>query len=174
MSDIILQVTPPEKITLIGSVETGYEIVVTPPEKIEVIFNQIGLQGLPGEPGDSGNIVKKFAGENLGGHRIVTVDDQGLGKVWYAYNTELSHLHRVLGMTTGAVAEGDEAEILTFGEWHSNTWNWVQYKSIYLGVNGLLTQVVPTFPDSEYLQIIGFPTSQTSMMVRIAEPIILT
>ena len=140
---------------------------------INVSISEMGIQGNPGEKGDPGTTVLKVAGEALGGHRMVTVDDQGLGKVWYAYNTNISHLHRVLGMTTGAVAEGDTASILTFGEWHSDTWNWVQYNSIYLGVNGLLTQVVPTYPDSAYLQIIGFPTSPTSMMLRIAEPIIL-
>ena len=92
------------------------------------------------------------------------------GKVYYASQQELTHMNKVLGITTGAVAMGANATIRAFGEMTEPSWNWTLDKPIFLGLNGLLTQTPPT---TGFSLIIAFPTSATKIFVEIKDPILL-
>lgn len=128
-----------------------------------------GDKGDQGDPGPPGAVVVQYtAGEALGGHRIVILDDSPLA--FYASNNVLAHANKILGMTTGAVAIDDLATIQTSGEVTEPSWAWVLNTPIWLGVNGLLTQTAPT---SGFSLIVGFPITSTKILIRLREPIFL-
>jgi hypothetical protein len=165
--NIIIEIKDEDNI--IVSVEESNNIIDI--EISEAIQGDQGIQGIQGIQGPPAEFLYKTTGEDIGGNRVVIINEDGL--VYYAYNTLISHLSRTIGITTHAAAKGEIIEIQIFGEMVFNGWAWETFKNIYLSVNGLLTQDVPALPDSYYLQILGFPTSLTSMIIRVREPIIL-
>lgn len=104
------------------------------------------------------------ASENLGGHRIVTVEG------YYASKDTANDKFKVLGMTTGAVSSGSEATVAVSGFVEENSWNWTVGNAVFLSTNGLLTQTVPT---SGFRQIIGKPKTPTILFIEISEPIVI-
>ncbi len=119
----------------------------------------------------SGNILSKIAGAALGGHRIVYIDSAG--KAQYASNQILSDSVRTLGMTLGAAILDAAIDIQTFGEITESSWTWTLGQSIYLGVDGLLTQTPPTSP-ALFQRVVGFPLSATSIFLSMRDPIVLS
>jgi hypothetical protein len=136
----------------------------------QVIFGgEQGPSGPPGPPGPTGGIALQYqAGEALGGHRMVVLDDTG--KAVYADNTVLSHANKVLGMTTGAASMGDTATIQTGGEMTEPSWSWVLDTPIWLSSAGMLTQVAPV---TGFSQVVAFPITATKVFINLREPIIL-
>jgi hypothetical protein len=109
-----------------------------------------------------------IAGSALGGHRVVIIgDDRNL---YYADNTNLTHMFRVLGITTGAVNQGSVVSVQTEGPISEVSWNWTMNIPIYLTTNGQLTQ---SAPDIGFLLEIAFPMSPDSMFIKIDDPILL-
>lgn len=104
------------------------------------------------------------ASENLGGHRVITVDG------YYADNTTATHKFKVLGLTTGAISITATGTVATYGSVTESTWNWTIGTPVFLSTNGLLTQTPPT---TGFRTIIGIPTSTDTLFVDISEPIIL-
>lgn len=104
------------------------------------------------------------ASENLGGHRVITIEG------YYASKDTDTDKFKVLGLTTGAVSTGASATVQTFGSITENTWNWTVGEPVFLSTNGLLTQTIPT---TGYRLIIGIPITTTTLFVDISEPIIL-
>jgi hypothetical protein len=148
------------------SVETQVLSVVSP-EQVYIIAD--GAQGPAGPPGPTGGSALQYqAGEALGGHRMVVLDDTG--KAIYADNTLLSHANKVLGMTTGAVSMGDTATIQTGGEMTEPSWSWVLDTPIWLSSSGVLTQVAPV---TGFSLIVAFPVSATKAIISLREPIFL-
>lgn len=128
-----------------------------------------GPQGPQGVPGAAGGTVLQYpAGEALGGHRIVILNDAE--QAIYADNTIASHASKVLGMTTGGANAGDTATIQTGGEITEPSWNWAINQPIYLGTNGLLTQ---TQPATGFSLIAGFPIASDKIFIKLREPIFL-
>lgn len=123
-------------------------------------------QGPEGRPG---GLVTKTAGTALGGHRLVVIGDEG--KAIYADPSIISHGHRVLGMTTGAAAEGGDVTIMSVGELTEPSWSWLPEKPVFLGASGVPTQTVPT---SGVLVQIGFATAPTKLYIAIKQPFILS
>ncbi|MBI3257875.1 MAG: hypothetical protein HYZ54_00085, partial [Ignavibacteriae bacterium] len=105
-----------------------------------------------------------IASENLGGHRIVTVEG------YYASKDTSVDKFKILGMTTGAVSIGEAAQVITHGSITESSWNWTVGNPIFLSTNGLLTQTPPT---SGFRMIIGIPQTSNTMFVDISEPIII-
>lgn len=130
---------------------------------IEVITQ--GPQGVPGSIGDL--TITKTAGETLSGHRIV-VQSFADGKLYYADNTNLDHVHSVLGITTGAANAGADCQVRTYGSITEPTWSWTDNRPVFLSANGHLTQSKPT---TGFLLRIGFPRSATTLFVDIEEPV---
>ena len=104
------------------------------------------------------------AAENLGGHRIVTVEG------YYASKDTATDKNKVLGMTTGAVSSGGEATVQVSGFIEESSWNWNVNLPVFLSTNGQLTQSAIT---SGFSLIVGKPRTATNMFISISEPIIL-
>ena len=104
------------------------------------------------------------AAENLGGHRIVTVEG------FYASKDTATDRNKVLGMTTGAVSIGSEATVQVSGFIEESSWNWNVDIPVFLSTNGQLTQSAIT---SGFSLIVGKPRTATNMFISISEPIIL-
>jgi len=148
-------------------VEQGVEVTSAGPIEVVTAAEQ-GPEGIQGPPG-SGSAVTRLAGVALGGHRVVVLDSSD--EAIYADHTILAHRDKVLGLTNGAVAQGDEATIVTYGEVVEPSWNWTLDDPVFLGTNGMLTQVVPT---TGFLQRVGFPNgAPTKLFVDIDTPITL-
>jgi hypothetical protein len=106
----------------------------------------------------------------IGGHRVVCLESTG---VKYASNDDLTLLGKAIGVTLGAAAANSEVLIKTSGEVTDSSWNWATLGPVFLGQNGLLTQVSPG-PPALFSQIIGQAIAPTSIIVNIQSPIVLT
>jgi len=104
------------------------------------------------------------AAENLGGHRIITVEG------YYASKDTATDKNKVLGMTTGAVSIGSEATVQVSGFIEESSWNWNVDLPVFLSTDGQLTQSAIT---SGFSLIVGKPRTATNMFISISEPIIL-
>ena len=130
----------------------------------------IGQRGVDGAPGVAGGVVVQCtAGEALGGHRVVVLN--AAAAAVYASNAVPEHLHKVLGMTTGAVILGAEVTVQTGGEMVEPTWAWTLDAPIFLGTNGLLTQTEPT---TGFSLVVAFPVTATKIFIKLREPLALT
>jgi len=124
-----------------------------------------GKDGPPGPPG--GALIEKVAGQTLGGHRAVR--SAGETEVVYADNRALI-ADNVIGITTGAAAQGERVDVLNNAPITEPSWNWEPDQAIFLGQDGMLTQDAPEDPDAFTLAI-GFALSPTAAMIRIEPPI---
>lgn len=137
------------------------------PEVITVIAG--GDQGPPGIPGPAGGTaLQVLAATAIGGHRAVVLD--ATGRAIYADNSQLSHMHKVLGMTLNAGVMDDPINVVRYAEITEPSWEWVLDTPVFVGANGVLTQTVPAFP-AAFSQIVGFPVSATTLFVTMREPI---
>lgn len=118
-------------------------------------------KGEKGEPGHS--FTNYPAGTALGGHRMAALID---GEFVYADNTNLAHIAAVVGMTTGAVNQGDFPTVLTDGEITEPTWNLVQNTAFYLVGNGLIST---TAPSTGFVLECGLATSDKSIFIHIGK-----
>jgi hypothetical protein len=128
-----------------------------------------GPAGVPGPPGPAGAVTLSYiAAIALSGHRVVVLD--ATVQLIYADSGIAAHANKVLGITTGAASAGASATVQIGGEVVEPTWSWVLDTPIWLGANGTLVQVQPT---AGFGLIVGFPTSATSMVFGVKEPITL-
>jgi hypothetical protein len=116
----------------------------------------------------SQSTLTKKAAIAIGGHRVVYLDPTG---VKYASNDDLSLLGKALGLSLGASASNANVLIKTSGEVTESSWNWAT-GPVFLGQNGLLTQVAPA-PPALFSQIIAQAISPTSIIINIQSPIVL-
>lgn len=114
--------------------------------------------------GAGANVIAKTAGETLGGHRVVWINDDD--KVYYASAANAT-AERVAGLTTGAANAGTGATIQPLGEMIEGSWNWIP-GPVYLGLNGVLTQTPPL---TGALIEVGVATTPTRLIIRIGEPV---
>jgi hypothetical protein len=159
--------------------ETGATVQVEPPDipeiRAEVPSSTVaviplegprGPQGLPGPSGSGSDIgqVKTTltASATLSGHRAVTIRPDGT--LEYASNTVLNHLHAPIWLTTAAVTSGDQAIVLLYGVLTEPSWSWTPAAPLYLGINGVVTQVPPSVP-ALFLAQLGIATSPTTVFI---------
>lgn len=129
-----------------------------------------GVRGPPGPPGPVAGALVKIASEALGGHRVVR-STSGVG-VGYASADNPLHGDDVLGITQGAALLGGEVTITALDEITEPSWSWVPGEPLFLGLNGLPTQVVPEpGGDAEFSLVLGYAVSPTTIRVRIESPI---
>lgn len=131
-----------------------------------------GIQGPPGPQGPMGpagsTSVRVKAGADIGGHRVVTLDEQG--RATYADHTLMRDANRILGLTIHAAVSGADIDVLRDGDAVEPSWSWDLSKPIYLGQDGTLVQQIA--PESAFTLIVGFPISATKMYFSIGTPII--
>lgn len=123
----------------------------------------VGTQGIPGMQ----QYLTVLAGENLGGNRVVYIAD---GRAFYADSDNLTCSNASVGITNGAAVLDDIINIQTSGYMQEPSWKWSTNLPLFLGVNGLLTQTMPT---TGFSQIIGIVTSSIEIIIQIQPSIIL-
>lgn len=137
--------------------------------------NLQGPQGLPGRDGvgsGGGISLEVFKSGNIngiGGHRIVYLDNNS--SLQYATNLDILNIRRIIGITTNSAAIGGDITVQKTGEITEPSWRFDLSSPIYLGSNGTLTQVYPTFPSLACV-VIGFPIRSDTIYINIEKPII--
>lgn len=123
-----------------------------------------GPAGPAGPPGGTAGQIRLagVAGTALSGHRAVTRASNG--DVVYASNTEATHLHAPLWVTVGAAAIGAPIEVIAYGVMEESTWSWVP-GPLYLGANGVITQIPPIAPGALFLAQIGVALTPTMIWI---------
>lgn len=104
------------------------------------------------------------AAEPLGGHRVATVG--GL----YADSSNPAHAYAVAGITLQAVSTGATVDAQYIGELTESSWNWTPDEPVFLGSAGMLTQAAP---DVGFILQIGIPTTSTTLLIDIQQPLII-
>ncbi len=112
-----------------------------------------------------------LAAEDLSGHRIVT--PRTTGSVKYASASDGEIIHAPLWLTLGAALAGDPVELLLFGPTVESSWLWVP-GPVFLGDDGLLTQLPPTSASAVFLAQVGTATAATRMVVDRQPSIVLS
>jgi len=132
-----------------------------------------GIQGPQGKPGAPGGTTLEYpASIALSGHRAVMFGPDG--KLVYASAANLAHMGRVIGITLNAADAGADCRVQNFDQIEEPSWSWDTSKPVYLGADGVLTQLVPALPESKFSMVVGFPVSSTILLVNLREPIVLT
>jgi hypothetical protein len=108
-----------------------------------------------------------IAGENLSGHRIAYLKD---GKVWLADKADKTNAGRIIGMTLGAVIEGDIVTVRKIGKISNPGWGLTPNTLYFLHSNGEISASIPT---SGFVQNIGAAIDQDTLEIRITIPILL-
>lgn len=104
-------------------------------------------------------LMRVVASANLSGHRVVTPNDAG--EIEYA--DPLGDSNRPVWLTLGAVMSGAPTDVLTFGEHEEGSWAWNPDLPIWLGLNGTLTQTLPTYPTSGFLMQVATVIDPTTL-----------
>lgn len=131
----------------------------------------LSIKGDKGDKGDPGNNYDiRVANEYLGGHRVVR--STGAVRVGYADCTDSTHGDDTVGLTLGAANVDEEVNVQRIGSISFNGWVWVPGESIFLGINGILTQDVPDpLNGATFMQVIGHAEDITTVYLSIDPPI---
>lgn len=114
----------------------------------------------------------KIAADNLSGHRAVLLNDAG--QLEYASNTDPQHGFKILGIIRGAVMVGEPTPISVAGEVSEPSWNWTLNLPIWLGTDGLITQVVPEVSLGAAVRVkVAYPITPQSIYWRVSSPTLL-
>jgi hypothetical protein len=105
------------------------------------------------------------AAEIIHGHRAVRIMADG---VHHASSAALAHAQGVAGISMNAAAVGDAVTVRIMGQINEPSWSWIDGSSVYVGVDGVLTQTPPT---SGYIREIGIAVGPKSMIVRTLMPV---
>ncbi len=155
------------------------ELALTPPLAVELALAgpaaltlDLGVQGPPGPPGPTGPagaISHHYtATQATGGQRLVRSD--GAGGIGYASSDDLAGVLGLLGLTLNAAAPGDALAVMAMGEADEGSWSWTPGMPVFLGLNGVPTQVLP--PTALFSWVIGFPLTPTKLFIAPREPVI--
>lgn len=133
----------------------------------------INNSGGGGGGGDFDGTQTFTAGAALSGHRVVTLNS--IGRAIYCDAATLAHAGRAIGLTTGAASSGAAATIQMPGwEITESGWAWDTTKPVFVGLNGALTQTIPTLAGGfAFLQVIGWPVTSTKLLINPGEPVTL-
>lgn len=162
MNDITLYVENPFPVfdVSIDNKLPSFEVSIQTIESVGEIH--VGLT-TPGPKGDPGNTLVCKAAYPISGQRIVSLNASNEAE----YPSDFS---QALGLTTNAAIGGDYLTVITGGLVYEPSWTLTPNQAVYLSVDGLLTQTVPT--TGTLLQI-GFAVSPTEMFIKLGTPIIL-
>jgi hypothetical protein len=88
------------------------------------------------------SLITMTAGIDLSGHRVVIPD--GSGNAIYPDITVLADGLALVGITTGAIANGDAGAVQIMGSMTEVSWTWTPGLPIYSDDGGVLTQTLPS------------------------------
>ncbi len=143
-----------ELVELVGVTSVDVvQVDATPDAVIEVVE-----AGPIGPAGPIGGFVEAVAGVTLSGHRAVIPDVDGT--LIYADQQDSTQVNLPVYLTFSSWAQGEVATVVGIGPVEEASWDWTPLLPIYLGSNGLLTQVAPT---SGFLRKVASVASPTSI-----------
>ena len=114
-----------------------------------------------------GTSTTRTAGETIGVHRVLAVnaDDRAI----HANNGTPEHRWKIVGISRQSVLVDETVVYAGPGQdITEGSWAWNIALPIYLTGDGLLTQTPPT---TGFIVIVAFPTSATSLQVKLSTPI---
>lgn len=117
----------------------------------------------PSAPASTPDAPQWVAQGDVGALKLVTAVADGVARL--AQSTD----PYPLGVTTTAAADGGSFEVVLDGVIADAFWNWTPGGVLFAADDGGLTQ---TPPEAGYLVSIGVALSATTIMVRIASPIL--
>lgn len=166
--DSVILITESDTVEINTVEESVIEVLTDETQVLEVVTEGPqgirGIQGIQGIQGDPGHSFTTYpAGTALGGHRMVALID---GEFVYADHTNPAHIAAVVGMTTGAVNQGDFPTVVTDGEITEPTWTLTKNTAFYLSENGLIST---TAPSSGFVLECGLATSDKSIFIHIGK-----
>lgn len=145
--------------------------VVTSLDTVSVITTA-AEQGPPGPVGPIGQAGATYltylADGPLSGHRVVRPTTAGA--VGYASSAIAMDANSALGITVGAALSGASIDVQAAGEMTEASWSWLPGLPVFLGLNGLLTQVPPS---SGFQLVVGVAVTATKLAINIKQPIVL-
>ena len=159
MSEPVL-VSVVERVALTASIEQSAPVTVAMAAR-----GPAGPTGPQGPPGTIG--IELVADIPLGGHRLIATD--GNDGVRYADCTQPEDAHALSGMTLTAAIAGDTVSVQRYGVIEEPSWAWTPGLPVYLGHAGVPTQSLPG--DAVISQVVGIPTTPTSLFVAPREPV---
>ena len=123
------------------------------------------VTGPPGPAGDAN--VTFTAGVAIGGHRLVRLN---AGLLRYMSNDQPADANMALGVSRNAAALGQAVTVQGSGLLSEPSWTWTPDLPVFCGINGLLTQLVPT---AGFILVIGVAVSATDIIIAIKTPLVL-
>jgi hypothetical protein len=133
-------------------------------EEIQV-FNIVPTETLVVNSSTSAlNSFIQIALRDIGGLRVLLTDQS------YADQSDINSYGKVIGLSKGAVVTGSMLEIVTASELNGFT-ALIPNTQVYLGLNGIITQTVPT---TGFIQQLGVALTPTSILVNISLPLLLS
>jgi hypothetical protein len=158
-----------EELVLVDG-ENDIELVVYDEPTVEVVTE--GIQGPPGPAGKDAQQYRAIALFPMSGHRAVVFAQTG--ELQYADAKDPTHIGRVVGITLNAANPGFEVSIALHGDVEEPSWSWEPNKPVWVGSNGVLTQVEPSVENGDaFSQVIGFAWTPTKVFLRVQPPLSL-
>jgi hypothetical protein len=111
-------------------------------------------------------MLELVASGSISGHRAVC-DASGLA-VYADHSTETAH--SLVGVSYNAAITGGTVNVVTAGPLSDPAFSFIPGLPIYVGVAGALVQTAPTFG---YIRRVGFARDATTVVVQIAQPIMI-
>lgn len=151
-----------------SSVETEkIEHVVIEETRVGVHVLAVGPQGPPGIAGGGSSTVETYvAGATVNGHRVVVTNASG--QAIHADNTDPTHANAATKISLGAALFGENVQVQLIGRITEPSWNWTPNGTIYVGAEGVLTQVVPASP-AVYSKPVAVAETTTRILI-VQEP----
>lgn len=119
-----------------------------------------GAQGLPGAVG---GVVSVTATTNIPAFQATTSTGDR------ADSSNVLHYGKVVGITKAVVLSGFVVEVCQIGEIQNLGWSWTAGQNIFLNGNSLSS----SSPVSGFIQQVGIAKNSTTVIVKLASPILL-
>lgn len=87
-----------------------------------------------------------------------------------ADSSDVADAGLVIGIATNDAAVSETVQVRAAGYMTHGSWTWTAGQQIFVGVDGVLTQVAPT---SGFCQTIALAVTSTTILVRLNSPILL-
>lgn len=159
MSDVAVTVVAMPYVTADGTDSRVTVLSVDTP--ITVVSAGFGVQGATGPRGE-GRLSTYDAAVPVSGHTVLTLNAVGL--VLPADPTDPTHANGIVGISTGAAAEGETASVATSGLLTHSGWTFTPGLPVFIGVAGVITQTPPV---AAWQKAVGVALSATSIVIEL-------
>lgn len=109
----------------------------------------------------------------LSGHRVVMPRPED-NTVEYADASNLRYLSGPLWLTMHSAVDGEDVEVVTYGQATEPTWSWTPGVALWLATAGAMTQVVPVATTALFARMVAVALTPTTLFFDLQVPILLT